>query len=113
MVGTYIGLIEMNPLFRRKPMNRTINPSIQAIAQKLDIPITIHRRIRNPKTDHRNFLKFAKRTKSDFQVACFHSDNDSKYIHSARDSPDKCSSEILNNATSLIFNTIQEIDRKD
>ena len=113
MVGTYIGLIEKKSLFRKKPMNRTINPTIQAIAQKLDIPITIHRRIRNPKTDHRNFLKFAKRTKSDFQVACFHSDKDSKYIHSARDSPDKCSSEILNNATSLIFNAIQEIDRKN
>ena len=112
MVGTYIGLIEKKSLFRKKPMNRTINPTIQAIAQKLDIPITIHRRMHNPKTDHRNFLKFAKRTKSDFQVACFHSDKDSKYIHSARDSPDKCSSEILNNATSLIFNTIQEIDRK-
>ena len=112
MVGTYIGLIEKKSLFRSKPMNRTINPTIQATAQKLDIPITIHRRMHNPKTDHRNFLKFAKRTKSDFQVACFHSDKDSKYIHSARDSPDKCSSEILNNATSLIFNTIQEIDRK-
>jgi Zn-dependent M28 family amino/carboxypeptidase len=110
MIGTYIGLIERKRRFEKKQVNGTINAVISEVAQELNIPIVKHGGLINPSTDHKNFKKFAQKTKSKFQVACFHSDYDSKYIHSRRDTPDKCSSETLNNGVNLIFETLKKID---
>jgi hypothetical protein len=110
MVGTYIGLVERKGIFRKKQMNRTLNTTIEETAQNLNIAIVKHHNLIEPKTDHKNFKRFAKKTKSKFQIACLHSDKDSKYIHSPRDTPDKCNPEVLNNAVKLIFNTLKQID---
>lgn len=63
-----------------------------------------------PKSDYRSLRKLAPVTKTTFQVACFHSDKDSKYIHSTKDTPDKCSNKILNDCLDICYETILNLD---
>lgn len=110
MIGTYIGLINKKGIFHKKEINQTLNKNIEDAANKLDISIVKHDHMITPKTDHKVFLKFARKTKSDFQVACFNSDNDVKYIHSPKDTPDKCSVQNLNNTLEITLKTLRKID---
>lgn len=113
MVGSYVGMIQKKTLFKKqKPKQPPIYSIIDEVSEDLNIKVTAHHHFINPKTDHKSFKKLARKTKSKFQVICFHSDKDSKYIHSRRDTPDKCNSEVLSNAVSLIFTTLKTIDLK-
>ena len=110
MVGTYIGLFNKRGLLVKKKLNHHLNEIIENTAQGMDIPIVKFSGITTPKSDHRSFLKFAKKTKSSLEVAYFHSKKDTKYIHSPRDTPDKCSSENLNGCLDICYGTIRSID---
>lgn len=110
MVGTYIGLFNKRGLLVKRKLNNHLNEIIEKTAQGLDIPIVKFNGIITPKSDHRSFLKFAKKTKSLLEVAYFHSKKDVKYIHSPRDTPDKCSSENLNGCLDICYGTIRSID---
>ena len=114
MVGSYIGMIQKRSLFKRKNEKQKhdlpINDIIDQVAREFNINYTKEVHTIIPKTDHKSFKKLARKTKSKFQVVCFHSDKDSKYIHSRLDTPDKCDSEVLSNAVSLIFNTLKTVD---
>ena len=113
MVGSYIGVIEKRSLFKKDKKEKhevPISDIIDSVSRDLNIDYTKHVHFINPKTDHKSFNKLAKKTESKFQVVCFHSDKDSKYIHSHLDTPDKCSSEVLSDAISLIFNSLKKID---
>jgi len=110
MVGSYIGLLTGYGIFRKKKINDTLNESLEASANKLEIPLSTFNSMINPKTDHKTFLYFSKTTKSLFQVACFHSYKDSKYIHSSEDTPDKCSQAVLNGCLDICYETIKLID---
>jgi hypothetical protein len=111
MVGTYIGLENSNSTpYRKKNKYFDLLELIKKNADELDIPIIPYKKYIRPKTDHISFRSLAKKTKSKFQVACFHSDKDSKFIHSSKDTPDKCSSQNLNGCLEVCYNTIREID---
>lgn len=110
MVGTYIGLFNKRGLLVKRKLNTHLNEIIENSAQGMNIPIVKFNNIKSPKSDHRSFLKFAKKTKSSLEVAYFHSSKDVKYIHSARDTPDKCSSENLNGCLDICYCTIRSID---
>lgn len=110
MVGTYIGLLNKKGLVRKKALNKKLNKIIQQSAQKLNIPLDVYDKVRGPAGDYISFRRFSKKTKSSFQVACFHSDKDSKYIHSIRDTPDRCSNKILNGCLSICYETISYLD---
>ncbi|MFX1590113.1 MAG: M28 family metallopeptidase [Promethearchaeota archaeon] len=110
MVGTYVGLLDSSGLFKKKPINSSLNEELETSAKSMNIPMIRYSRIILPKTDHRSFLSLAKITKSKFQVACFHSDKDSVYIHSSKDTPDKCSARILNGCLQICYSTIKKID---
>jgi hypothetical protein len=86
------------------------NTAFDEVAEELDIKVVKHMHLINPKADHRSFEKLARKTRSNFKVVCFHSDKDSKYIHSRRDTPDKCSYEALNNAVNLIYYSLKRVD---
>ncbi|MBD3198068.1 MAG: M28 family peptidase [Candidatus Lokiarchaeota archaeon] len=109
MVGSYIGLLNKNGLIRRKA-NSKINKIIQSAAKKLQIPVESFSKILGIKSDHKSFKKKIRRRKRGFQIACIHSDKDSKYIHSKKDTPDKCSKEVLNNCLYLLEEVIESID---
>ncbi len=109
MVGTYIGLINKSGIFRRK-INKNFNDILEASANQLKISIRKHNKIISPKSDYKSFKKFARKTRSKFQVSCFLSSKDSKYIHSLRDTPDKCSVENLNGCLNICYHALKSID---
>ena len=110
MVGTYIGLLNKQGFVRKKALNKNLNDIIQQSARKLNIPLEVFDKVRGPAGDYTSFRRFGKKANSSFQVACFHSDKDSKYIHSIRDTPDKCSNKILNGCLSICYETISYLD---
>lgn len=109
MVGTYIGLLNKTGLLGRK-LNRNLNDILEASANHLNIPLIKFNKIISPKSDYRSFQKLARKTKSKFQVACFHSSKDSKYIHSLRDTPEKCSIENLNGCLNICYHALNKYD---
>ena len=110
MVGSYIGLVDKTGLFKKR-INTSLNDIIDNSANELDIPIDRYPKIINPRSDHKKFQKIGKKAKSAFQIACFHSKDDSKYIHSLNDTPDKCSPEALNGCVKICDRTFRKIDR--
>ena len=109
MVGTYIGLIDKTGLIKKK-MNDNLNDILEISAKRLNIPLTKFVKIIEPKSDHESFRSFAKKPNKEFQVCCFYSDKDSKFIHSLIDTPDKCSSENLNGCLEICYETVKSLD---
>ena len=91
-------------------MNKKYNDLFEATANSLNIPITKYNKIIEPKSDHTIFRRYARRHGKTLQIVFFHSDKDSKYIHSLRDTPDKCSEVVLNNCINIIYSTILDLD---
>jgi len=110
MVGSYIGLLDKTGLIKKKRLNTNFNDLLEQSAKELNIPIEKYVKIRGPKSDHKSFISLAKRTRTSFQVACIHSEKDSRYIHSSKDTPDKCSNKILNGCLEICYKTISYLD---
>ena len=110
MVGTYLGVLGERGLIRKKQMNRDLNNILITSAKQLDIDLKVFSKRIEPKGDHVSFRSFSKKPKKNFQVCLFQSDKDSKYIHSVRDTPDKCSKEILNDCLNTCLSAIRTID---
>lgn len=109
MVGSYIGLVDRVGLFRRR-LNKNLNDVFEATAKNLNIPLTRYNKLIPPKSDHRSFRSYVKRARKKLQIVYFHSDNDTKYIHSPRDSPDKCSAKNLNGCLNICYHAVKSID---
>ncbi len=112
MVGSYIGLLNKSGLIFRRKMNKNLNDIFGATASQLNIPLKIYNKAIKPKSDYIPFQKYAKKTNTKFQVSFFHSSKDSKYIHSLKDSPDKCSLENLNGCLNICHQTLISIDMR-
>jgi hypothetical protein len=110
MVGTYIGLLNKSGLIIRRKINRNLNDTLKSTADQLNIPLKMHSKTIKPKSDYKMFEKYAKKLNSKFQVSMFHSAKDSKYIHSLRDTPDKCSVENLNGCINICHQALRSID---
>jgi acetylornithine deacetylase/succinyl-diaminopimelate desuccinylase-like protein len=111
MVGSYIGLETKRSLhLRHRKALFDLNKRIEESAGELNIPITVSDKIFGSKADHKSFQSFAKKTKTSFQVAHFHSEKDSKFIHSSKDTPDKCDPDNLNGCLEICYSTIRSID---
>lgn len=109
MVGSYIGLINKTGIFKKR-LNRNLNNIIIASALKNKIPIVSYNRLIRPGTDHISFKKFAKKTKTKLQVACFHTAKDSKYIHSSKDTPKRIYLKNLSGCLEICYETLKTID---
>ncbi len=112
MVGSYIGLLNKSGLIFRRKMNKNLNDIFAATASQLNIPLKIYNKVIKPKSDYKPFQKYARKTRTKFQVSCFHSSKDSKYIHSLKDSPDKCSLENLNGCVNICHQALRSIDMR-
>ena len=110
MVGTYIGLLNKSGLIFRSKMNNNLNEIFGATANQLNIPLKIYNRVIKPQSDYKPFKKYARKTKTKFQVSFFHSSKDSKYIHSLKDTPDKTSIENLNGCINICHQALRSID---
>ncbi|KKL65751.1 hypothetical protein LCGC14_2151850 [marine sediment metagenome] len=109
MVGSYIGLLNKTGIAKRK-INYNLNDIFEATAKQLKIPLIIFNKIIKPKSDYKIFKRYARWARKKLQVSCFHSDKDSKFIHSLKDTPDKCSIENLNGCLNICYQTIRSID---
>ncbi|MFX1378496.1 MAG: M28 family metallopeptidase [Promethearchaeota archaeon] len=110
MVGSYIGLLNKSGIIFRRKTNKSLNDIFGATANQLNIPLKIYNKAIKPNSDYKSFQKYAKKTNSKFQVSCFHSSADSKYIHSIKDTPDKCSLEALNGCINICHQALRSID---
>ncbi|MFX1388803.1 MAG: M28 family peptidase [Promethearchaeota archaeon] len=110
MVGTYVGLLNKSGLIIRRKINRNLNDIFKVTADQLKIPLKMHSKAIKPKSDYKMFEKYGKRINSRFQVSMFHSARDSKYIHSLRDTPEKCSEENLNGCLNICHQALRSID---
>jgi Zn-dependent M28 family amino/carboxypeptidase len=110
MVGSYIGLLDKFGILRKKSMNKNLNKVIEQSSKDLKIPLELYTKSFEPRSDHRSFRFFEKKTGGNFQLCCFHSDKDSKYIHSLKDTPDKCSTANLNGCLDICYETILKLD---
>jgi hypothetical protein len=107
MVGTYIGLFDKYGFLIRRKLNKNLTDLFESTANSMNIPITRFNKIVEPKSDHKIFKKCPSK---DLQVVYFHSDKDSKYIHSLRDTPDKCLKESLNGCLKICYQALRTYD---
>ena len=113
MVGTYIGLLDKTGFIIRRKINENLNDIFEATAKHLNIPLVKYNQIIRPQSDYRAFRRYARRAKKkNFQVSCFHSSKDTKYIHSLKDTPDKCSTDNLNGCLNICYQTLRSIDSR-
>ncbi len=111
MVGTYIGLVDETGLFKKKKINETLNDVLKASDKHKIIPSEKSSLSFGTGSDHLVFRAFTKKAeKKGFQVTCFLSKKDSKYIHSKKDIPDLCSAENLNGCIDICYNAIKALD---
>ncbi|MFX0034957.1 MAG: M28 family metallopeptidase [Candidatus Hermodarchaeota archaeon] len=110
MVGTNIGLINKTGLFKKRKGNEKLINVIETSAKRLNIPLDKQNLTIEPRSDHNSFRSFAKKEKKKMQVCCFLSNKDSKFIHTSRDTPNKCSSKNLNGCLAICYNTIKSLD---
>jgi Zn-dependent M28 family amino/carboxypeptidase len=109
MIGSYLGLVEKTGILKKK-VNRDFNDILDTTAKNLNIPIVRYNTIFVVKSDHRAIGSHFSKTYKQFQVSCFHSIKDSKIIHTIKDSPDKCTKEILNGCLNICYTTLKKID---
>ena len=111
MVGSYIGLETTNSLhLRKRKAPFDLKRKLEETAKELNTPLIVSKKIIGSKADHKTFQKFAKKTKTSFQVAYIHTAKDSKFIHSSKDTPDRCYAENLNGCLDICYETIKSID---
>ncbi len=111
MVGTYVGLVDIAGLFKKKKINTNLNNILEASATHQKISFVKETMVLGNFSDHKVFQTFAKKAGKDgFQVSAFISDKDVKYIHSKRDTPDKCSKTNLNACIDICYNAIKSLD---
>lgn len=110
MIGSYIGLVNKSGLIKKQKMNEKLVNILEASAKMLNIPLTKYDVIIEPRSDHMSFRSFAKKANKKMQVCCFTSNSDAKFIHTSRDTPNKCSYENLNGCVDICYNAIRSID---
>ena len=110
MVGTRIGLVNKTGIIKKKSSNEKLINILEASAKRLKIPLKIYNLAIEPRSDHISFRSFAKIANKQMETCCFISNRDTKYIHTSRDTPNKCSSKNLNGCLDIIYNAIKTID---
>lgn len=111
MVGTYVSIVDETGLFRKRKLNKNLNDVLEASATHLNVHFRKTSMAFGTGSDHLVFKSYAKKAeKSDFQVSCYLSKDDSKYIHSKKDVPDLCSTTNLNACIEICFNAIKSLD---
>jgi len=111
MVGTYIGLIDEIGLIKKKKLNENLNDVLKASDTQQKIRSEKIKMSFGAGSDHSVFQVFAKKAdKKGFQVTCFTSEKDLKYIHSKKDIPNLCSAETLNSCIDICYNAIKSLD---
>ncbi|WP_371804136.1 M28 family metallopeptidase [Candidatus Lokiarchaeum ossiferum] len=103
MVGSELAYLDKAGLLKKKPINTKLNLLIEKSAEELKIEA---RKFNSPiggNSDHASFKK------EKVEVCCFLAKNDTKIIHSKKDTIDLVKPEKLEDAVELIKNLVQKI----
>ena len=110
MVGSYIGLIDQVGVFKKTKLNKNLNNLLEEIAREKEIPLRKEIKQISFMSDHTIFQYYAKKNKRELQVCWFYSKEDSKIIHSSKDTPEKCFSKNLNDCIEICYFTLKKLD---
>jgi len=111
MVGSYVGIVDETGLIKKKKLNYNLNDVLEASATQLNVPFKRASMAFGTGSDHLALRAFTKKAvKKGFQVSCFLSKEDSKYIHSKKDTPERCSATNLNACIEICYNAIKSLD---
>ncbi len=110
MVGTYIGLINKTGILKKNNFNKNIVNVLEATANNLKIPLRKFDVTIEPRSDHISFRSFAKKVQKTMEVCCFLSNKDTQFIHTSRDTPNKCIPNNLKGCVDICYNAIKSID---
>jgi hypothetical protein len=111
MVGTYIGLVNKTGMISRKLMNENLNNVLEASAKQQNTHLTKSFIPIGAGSDHMSFRSYAKKSGiSTFEVACFLSIKDGKFIHSAKDIAANCDKNNLNGCIDICYNAARSLD---
>ncbi|MFW9987607.1 MAG: M28 family metallopeptidase [Candidatus Odinarchaeota archaeon] len=113
MVGTYVGLIDETGLIKKKKLNKNLNDVLKLSDAQHKIPSEKTNMSFGSGSDHSVFQAFTKKfDKRGFQVACFSSEKDLKFIHSKKDILELSSAENLNGCIDVCYNAIRSLDSR-
>jgi len=110
MVGTNIGLINKTGILKKNNCNKNIVNVLEATANNLKIPLRIYDATMEPRSDHISFRSFAKKAQKTMEICCFLSNQDTKFIHSSRDTPNKCIPNNLKGCADICYNAVKSIN---
>ncbi len=110
MVGSYIGLIDKIGIFKKTKLNKSLNNILEEIAREKEIPLRLETKTISFSSDHITFQHFAKKKKRELQICWFHSKMDAKFVHSSKDTPEKCLPENLNGCIEMCYYTLKKLD---
>ncbi|MFX1312578.1 MAG: M28 family metallopeptidase [Promethearchaeota archaeon] len=110
MVGSYIGLVNNAKYSKKKLKNINLTDLIKDIAKEKGISLKIEKKFITLLSDNIIFNNFAKKIRKKLQICTFNSANDKKFIHSTKDTPDKCFSENLNGCIDICYFTLKKLD---
>ena len=110
MVGSYIGLIDKVGIFEKTPLNRSLNNKLEEIAIYREIAIIKETKSVSFSSDHIIFQNYARKLNRELQIGWFHSKMDDKFIHSSKDTPEKCLSKNLNGCIEICYFTLKKLD---
>ena len=110
MVGTDIGLINKTGIVKNNNYNKNIVNVLETTANNLKIPLRKFDMTIEPRSDHTSFRSFVKKTQKTMEVCCFLSNKDTPFIHTSRDTPNKCVPKNLKGCVDICYNAIKSID---
>ncbi len=110
MVGTYIGLVDKTGIIKKRKMNEFLNDVLEAEGKQLNVSLKRASIPIGAGSDHMSFRSWSKKRSRKLQVCCFLSHKDSQFIHSSKDTPEKCSTKNLSNCITLCYNTAKSLD---
>ncbi len=110
MVGSYIGLIDEVGIFKKTKLNKNLNNILEEVAREKEIPFRKETKTISFSSDHITFQNFAKKKKRELQVCWFHSQMDAKFVHSSKDTPEKCMPDNLNGCIKMCYFTLKKLD---
>ncbi|MFW9874205.1 MAG: M28 family metallopeptidase [Candidatus Thorarchaeota archaeon] len=110
MVGSDIALLNKTGFLKKNNYNNNIINVLEATANSLKIPLRKFDVTIEPRSDHISFRSFAKKAQKSMEACCFLSSKDIKFIHSSRDTPNKCIPNNLKGCVDICYNAIKSID---
>ncbi|MFX1350330.1 MAG: M28 family metallopeptidase [Promethearchaeota archaeon] len=110
MVGSYIGLVDQDKFFKKYRHKESLNDIITLIAKKKEIPLRKEKSLITFSSDYMVFRNYANKLRKKPQICSFNSSTDKKFIHSPKDTPEKCFSKNLNDCIEICYFTLKKLD---